>query len=308
MSQATARLLALASSQHGIVAVHQARWAGSRNVLRREFESDRWVREHRSVYRAAGCPRTAESDAMAALLRAGPGGVLSHHSALALFAVSGLGLDPLHVTRMRGSNGIDLRGEAIVAHQSRRLPPHHITVHHGFPTVTPSRALADVSRIESLGRVERWLDWLWSRRLVTHSSIREVVGDLHKRGRPELGKLAGLLGERGHDYTAPASGLESRFNSILNKADLPGVQRQVDLGGVEWLARVDFKLDGFPLIIEVQSDTFHASLSAQRDDERRFMALAEAGFTSVPVWEDEVWHRPQKAIDAIQAALAELRL
>jgi len=245
---------------------------------------------------------------MARLLRAGPGAVLSHHSALALFGVSGLGLDPLHVTRMRGSNGIKLRGDSIIPHESRRLPPHHITVHHGFPTVTPSRALADVSRIESLGRVERWLDWLWSRRLVTHSSIREVVSDMYKRGRPELAKLAGLLGDRGHEYTAPASGLESRFNSILNKADLPGVQRQVDLGGVEWLARVDFKLDGFPLIIEVQSDTYHASLSAQRDDEIRFAALAKAGFVSVAVWEKQVWHRPQDAVDSIQAALAELTL
>lgn len=307
MSHPTAELLTLASTQYGVVALHQARRLAPRNVLRHEFGSDRWIREFRAVYRAAGSPRTPESDAMAHLLRSGPGAVLSHYSTLALFEVSGLALDPLHVTRMRGSNGIKLRDEPIIAHESRRLPPHHITTHLGFATVTPSRALADVCRTENVGRIERWLDWLWSRRLASRSSVQEVVLDLHKRGRPELSKLAGLLSERGHDYVAPASGLESRFNSILDKADLPGVKRQVNLGGVEWLARVDFKIDGFPLIVEVQSETYHASLTAERDDVARFKALADAGFTSVQVWEREVWHRPDEAIGSIQAAIAELR-
>lgn len=302
-----AELYQLAERQHGVVATHQARPFATTSQLRREFASNRWRRCAPGVFRAAGAPAGPYALVMVALLRAGPGAVVSHQSALALFGLPGPKLTPVHTTRMRGSNGVKVRGDGIVPHESRRLPPHHITVHDGFPTVTPSRALADASRTEGIGRLERWLDWLWVRRLVSATSVTEVLGDLWNRGRPELKKLAHVMRDRGSDYIAPASGLESRLNSVLDAAELPGVRRQVDLGGKEWLARVDFKIDGVPLVIEVQSDTYHASLSAQRDDEARFEALSSAGFRAVPLWESEVWYEPETVVDTIRLAMAELR-
>jgi hypothetical protein len=178
----TTRLLELARGQHEVVATHQGRCFGTTAELRREFETHRWNREARSVFGVAGAPHTALYMAMARLLRAGPGAVISHQSALVLWGIVAAPLDPLHVTRMRAANGSKLRGDGIVPHETRRMPPHHVTRHCDFPIVTPSRALFDVASITPIGRVERWLDRVWTMRLVDHGSLRTTTRTLTSGG------------------------------------------------------------------------------------------------------------------------------
>ena len=309
MSTAIEReLLRRARQQHGVVATHQARHLGSRGQISHEFSRPIWTEEAPQVYGVAGAARTPEFISMVRLLRSGPGAVVSHISALWLWeVVSGDWYDPLHVTRMRGTNGIKVRAEGISVHETRKMPTHHVATHRGFPTVTPARALADVAAREPTGRVERWLDRAWSLRLVSHGDLMRVLEDLHKKGRRGIRPLLHLVAARGPDYVPPESGLESRLNSLLGRAGLPGVQRQVSLGGEVWLGRVDFLLEGASLVIEVQSDMYHASLSASRDDERRIAALADAGFRVLPVWESDVWMRPGQVVAAVEAAMLEAR-
>ena len=299
-------LLQLARRQHGVVASHQARKHGSRAQLHHEFTRPIWTEEAPQVHGLAGAARTPEFHAMVRLLRSGPGAVVSHISALWLWqVVAGERFDPLHVTRIRGSNGVKVRADGVVVHESRKMPPHHVTTHRGFSIVTPARALADVAAREPIGRVERWLDRAWSLRLVSHAELIRVLGDLNKKGRRGIRPMLRLVAQRGPEYVAPESGLESRLNSVLARAGLPGVRRQVELGGEVWLGRVDFLLDGTGLVIEVQSDLYHASLSASADDRRRATALTEAGFTVLAVWESDVWSRPDEVVAAVEAALRE---
>lgn len=309
MSTAIEReLLRLARRQHGVIASHQARQCGTPAQLRHEFGRAIWCQEAPQVFGVSGAPRTPEFEAMVRLLRSGPGAVVSHISALWLWGVvAGDWFDPLHVTRMRGTNGVKVRADGISVHETRKMPSSHVTIHRGFPIVVPARALADVSASQPIGRVERWLDRAWSFRLVSHPELVRVLDDLNKRGRRGIRPLLRLVAHRGPDYVPPESGLESRLNSVLARAGLQGVRRQVELGGQAWLARVDFLVDGTRLVIEVQSDLYHASLSAAADDERRADALAEAGFTVVPVWESDVWSRPQEVVAMVEAALREAR-
>ena len=301
-------LLRRARDQHGVVASHQARLVGTRAQISHEFKRPIWTEEAPHVYGVAGAPRTSEYSAMVRLLRSGPGAVVSHVSALWLWrVVVGDWFDPLHVTRMRGTNGVKVRGEGVAVHETRKMPPHHVVTHHGFPVVTPARALADVAAQEPRGRVERWLDRAWSLRLVSYGELMRVLHDLNKRGRRGIQLLMHLVADRGPGYVPPESGLESRLNSLLGRAGLPGVRRQVELGGEVWLGRVDFVLQGESLVIEVQSDQYHASLSSSRDDERRLLALADAGFCVLPVWEADVWTRPREVIAAVEAAVREAR-
>ena len=303
----TTRLLEFARGQHGVVATHQGRCFGTTTELRREFETHRWQREARSVFGVAGAPRTALYTAMARLLRAGPGALISHQSALGLWGIVAAPLDPLHVTRMRAANGSKLRGDGIIPHETRRMPPHHVTQHRDFPIVTPSRALFDVAATAPMGRVERWLDRAWTMRLVDHASLRETYEDLDKPGRRGVRPMGRLIGMRGADYVAPESGLEGRLNHILKRADLPGVRRQVEVGGEQWLGRVDFRLGDAPLLIEVQSDTYHWSLSSTDDDLRRTQALEAAGFRVVPIWESTLWSDKKGVAATVEAAFRELR-
>jgi very-short-patch-repair endonuclease len=73
----------------------------------------------------------------------------------------------------------------------------------------------------------------------------------------------------------------------------------VDLGHDAWIGRVDFVHRANKIVIEVQSERFHAALSSRRDDAVRFERLRAAGFTVVEVWDEEVWHRPSNFLDTI---------
>ena len=302
-----ARLLELASLQHGVVATHQARALGSRHQAHHELSGPTWRSELSGVFGVAGAPRTPLYVAMARLLRSGPGAVVSHHSALWLWGVLPEHLDPLHITRMRAANGSKLRRDGIVPHETRKMPGHHVTSHRGFPIVVPARALADVAATTPLGRVERWLDRAWTSRLVDYGILRTVLDDLNKRGRRGIRPLSMLVEQRGRSYVPPESGLESRLNGILRRADMPPVRRQVDVGGQTWLGRVDFRVGDTPILIEVQSDAHHWSLSSSDDDARRTAAIEAAGFVVVEVWESAIWHDPASAIGAVEAALRDLQ-
>ena len=144
-------------------------------------------------------------------------------------------------------------------------------------------------------------------RLVDHGSLRTTYEDLDKRGMRGVRPMGLLLATRGVDYVAPESGLEGRLNHILRKADLPRVRRQVEVGGEQWLGRVDFRLGATPLLIEVQSDTYHWSLTSAQDDLRRAQALEAAGFRVVPIWESTLWSDNQGVVATVEAALRELR-
>jgi very-short-patch-repair endonuclease len=105
----------------------------------------------------------------------------------------------------------------------------------------------------------------------------------------------------------PASNLERRFAAIVAQAGLPEMRRQVDSGDDDrWVGRVDFRDAHLPLVVEVQSETFHSALTDKVHDEIRSSALRAAGFEVVEVTEEQVWHRPHEVVRAVRAARARL--
>jgi very-short-patch-repair endonuclease len=153
---------------------------------------------------------------------------------------------------------------------------------------------------------ERVLDDLWRRRLLSGRSLRRTLDDLAGPGltgtSPGPGRMRRLLARRGDDYVPPASGLERRFARILARDRLPAMRRQVDVGGDGWVGRVDFRDRYLPLIVEVQSETYHSALSDRRRDAARSEALRAAGFEVVEVSEEQVWHRPEEVAAAVRTA------
>jgi very-short-patch-repair endonuclease len=65
----------------------------------------------------------------------------------------------------------------------------------------------------------------------------------------------------------------------------------------------DFRHQVHPVIIEVQSERYHASLSSRRDDKLRRDKLEAAGFIVAEVWDRQLWHAPDEARDIVRAAL-----
>lgn len=251
------------------------------------------------VLAVRGAPATPDRDAMAAVLDAGRGGCLSHHSVVARLHVPGYRPQPLHVWRVRNRSTHESR--LAIQHTTRALPAHHMTGLRGIPVTTPARTFVDMAAHLSLGRAGRLLDDLWGRNLVSFHTIDQVIGDLSRQGRTGLVLARDLLHERGPGYRPPQTGLERRVMRLLEEAGLTGFERQVDTSGEEgWIGRVDFRHRTLPVILEVQSELYHEGLSNRRADAARIAALTRAGFVVVEVWEHDVWHRPDALLTRLR--------
>lgn len=151
------------------------------------------------------------------------------------------------------------------------------------------------------GRAERALDNALARRLTTVPALRQVTDELARQGRPGSALMRRLLADRATSYKAPESNLEARFESILKDAGLDVPLRQRDVGGHEWIGRVDFLDPRRRLVVEIDSDLHNTSLLDEKADAARDAALAEAGNTVVRINEHDLWHRPDRVVRRLLA-------
>lgn len=129
-----------------------------------------------------------------------------------------------------------------------------------------------------------------------------MLPELAERGRNGITVMRELLGDRPAGYIAPASGLEARLIRVLDDAGV-ATRRQVDLGGDDWIGRVDLLVVGTNLVIEADSARFHSSLSDRRRDAARDAAMAAAGYEVLRVPEEDVWARPTEVARRVRTAL-----
>ncbi|WP_404433792.1 DUF559 domain-containing protein [Microbacterium lacus] len=71
---------------------------------------------------------------------------------------------------------------------------------------------------------------------------------------------------------------------------------QVPIAGV---GRVDFLVDGW-LIVECDSREHHSSPEAQREDRRRDLAAARAGFVTLRLLAEDIMWRPEAVLDGLR--------
>jgi very-short-patch-repair endonuclease len=297
----------LAATQHGLVAVSQSEDLGlDRDDRRWLIDGRRWDRPTPRVLRLIGTPATIAQKAMLAVLDAGSGGALASTSAGAWCGIPGNLLEPFEVHRARGH--VKRPHRSARRHESVFLPEHHVVVLDNVPTVVPARALFEIAGTRRRGaeipawvdRMARMVDAAWSLRIVNGDTLHNMLDDLAQRGRPGIRVMRQVLAERPRDYVAPASGLESRLMQILERSGHPPMRRQVDVGNAAgWIGRVDFRAEDVPLIVEVQSERFHASRIDEQLDATRIDRLEQAGFVVVEVTDVEVWHRPEVVLARI---------
>jgi len=81
------------------------------------------------------------------------------------------------------------------------------------------------------------------------------------------------------------------------------LDRQVDVGGHDWVGRVDFVDREARLLFEIDSARFHSSMLDRANDQQRDEALLASGWRAVVrISEDQVWYRPQEAVTAVRRA------
>jgi very-short-patch-repair endonuclease len=243
---------------------------------------------------------------MAAVLDAGPGAVASHEAACALWALPGFPPGPLDVSRPRTTTRA--RPKLGEVHESRCLPASHCTEIDGIPVTGLARTLFDLAGAPSMstGRVERAVDNALARSRPLLLRLHAMLGELAVHGRPGIALMRDLLDVRPFGYVPPASGLEARALRLFEEAAIP-TERQIDLGDEEFIGRVDFRVVGTPIVVEIDSTLHHTSPSDRARDARRDARLLAAGHLVVRVTEDELFNRPWTLEVRVRQTMAAFR-
>lgn len=179
---------------------------------------------------------------------------------------------------------------------------HHCTTVDGIPVTTPARTLFDLAGVLPPHRTERAVDNALAQSPALLRALHRMLPELAERGRAGIIVMREVLAERPVAYVAPASGLEARAIRLLDQAGIP-TRRQVDLGGDDWIGRVDLLVAGTNVVIEVDSARFHSSLSDRRRDADRDEALAAMGLVVVRLTEEEVWSAGATVVRRVRATL-----
>lgn len=287
----------LAARQHGAISVPQLRQLGlSYDAIDHLVGSGQWNRRTPMVITRVGAPRTDALRCCEAVLDAGLGAALSHSSAAALWQLPGFELTPLHVTRTRKRS--DTPSRLSTLHEPRCFPDHHRTVVDGIPVTVPSRIVFDVAAVWPW-RAATVLDRSWGRHLLSHRTMTAMLEELGERGRKGIRLVRELMAERGPDYRPNDTNLEDRFQELCRAAGLE-VERQKDLGGEEWLGRVDFVAWAVKAVLEVQSALWHDALIDKAKDAARRARMEAAGFAFYEFTDNEIFHRRAASIERLR--------
>ncbi len=209
---------------------------------------------------------------MAAVLAGGPGAVLSHRSAAALWGIRGTAASRIEITvptRTRHRPGISA--------SEGRLAPDEVTTHHGIPITTPPRTLLDLAIVLTPHRLERALDQAEHLRLTDPVPLDALVA--RHPGRRGTKALKEILEKRTLGDLLTRSELEDRFLAFLDAHDIPRPITNARIGPYE----VDAHWPAARLVAELDGFAAHGTRAAFERDRARDRALQATGHRVVRI-------------------------
>ena len=280
-------------SQHGVVTRSQllTRGLGTRSIEHR-LESGRLYPLWRGIY-AVGRPEVGQRGMwMAAVLSCGPGALLSHLSAAALWGI------------FRDAERLEV---VVPANVSRHRPG--ITVHRRTGLHTEARSHVDRIPVTNLvatlvdfaacvpgWQLERAINEADRLDLIDPEALRTAVEPLSRR--PGIGRLKRLLDSQ----TFTDSGLERRFLAIARSANLPDPETQAQVNGY----RVDFYWPHLGLVVEADGLRYHRTTGEQATDRRRDQVHTAAGLTTLRFAESQIRYEPQRVKTTLRSVATRL--
>jgi predicted transcriptional regulator of viral defense system len=174
-------LYQIVEPQAGYFTAAQARQAGfSSSLLSYHLDTSRFERVRPRVYRLVKFPASPHEDLYVAWLQAGPHAVISHDSALALYDLSDLLPDQIHVTVPRTASR---RRRGLRLH-TKHLVQEEVTRYEGLPVTTVLRTLVDVTSAGLADeQVQQAIQEALRRGLVTRESLLRLTTSRGRRTR-----------------------------------------------------------------------------------------------------------------------------
>lgn len=270
-----AAIAALAARQHGVVTTRQLAAAGiGERAVAHRVANGRLTRIFRGVYRVG--PVTAPHGLETAAVLA-TGGVLSHHSAAALWGFRPPHEGDPHVTvqnrEARSRPGLRV-------HRTASL---NAAVLNGLPLTTPARTLHDLTPLLAPHELDRAVEEAVIRGLVTPQQL--TTWPALRRATIEEPQITRSEGER-------------RLRALIRAARLPRPQTNTTVAGWE----VDAVWHARRLVVEVDGFAYHGNRAAFERDRRRDAALVAAAYRVVRI----TWRQLVDEPHAVVALLARL--
>ena len=302
-----AELQRLADTQLGLLRTDQLAAGGlTYKQIHQRIAAGMIERLSPRVFRVIGASPTQWQSALAAQFDAGAGAAVSHGSALALYRIPRFSVSPVHVTRGAERN----RRESNLAfvHEPKLLRPNHFARRGPLVFTSPTRSLFDVARSLTADQLARAVDATLVRRLTNTRALHQMLDVLAKRGRSGIAVMRQVLDERPLGYRPPESHLEARVQKIVVDGGLPAPERQVDVGDDDgWIARVDFLFRALRLILFVDGDFWHSTISDRAADADQQARLERAGFQVERISEATVFLEPHMIVRPVAHHRRELR-
>ena len=293
------QVAALARKQHGVVSREQLAGLGvTRSLVQSWHRMKRFERLSQRVWIMAGAPETREQFALAAVLDANPGAALSHHSSANWWEMVGYALSPLQaIVPYRGHAQ---RNYVAILHRSRTLVDDHVMRVHDVPVTTPARTLFDLASEVGRDQLERTMERALAASIVKMPQLYHVLADVSVQGFNGVVLMRELIEARGRGYRPASTGLELRVREIAQRHNLPELEPQVHVyDEAGWITIADFAHRQTNLIVEADSDRFHAGLFDRAKDDRITQRPRAAGYTVLRFSQSQIWHRPIEVASAL---------
>ena len=262
----------LAHRQHGVVGRRQLLAAGiGVDLIERRMRSGHLVPLHRGVYAVGHKRLRIEGIWVAAVLACGPGAVLSHRDAAALWNLRRTSRVTTDVT-VPTRNGRRQR-PGITVHRSSTLSlTDSVLTRHGISVTTPARTLLDLADVVSPQAVEKAFAQAEILRLYDHRALeRELTANPGRHGARAFRRSLHRRAPR----PMTRSDLEIAFLDLCKDHDVPFPQTNVWLDPYE----ADCLWPEHRLIVELDFSGYHGTLTAFHDDRAKSNALIAAGYT-----------------------------
>lgn len=268
----------------------------SSSAISRRLADGRFSAIHSGVYCVGGAPPTRERRWAAAVLAGGPGAVLSHLSAAALWALAQV--DPLVIDVTVPGRTRHRRG-GIRIHRPRSLPSSQVTSHRRIPVTTPERTLIDCAEVVGSRSLERLLDEAYFLEYADRPSLELAVDRLP--GRRGAARLRRVLARHDPGTTRTRSTLEEALLALIRHAGLPLPVVNAKLGPYT----VDFLWADRRIVAETDGRAAHERAGARERDYARDAWLNSNGYRPLRFTWAQVHSRPDEVLGALTAALKE---
>jgi very-short-patch-repair endonuclease len=288
------RIAVLATRQHGVVATRQLAALGlSQRAVSHRAAVGRLHRIHRGVYAVGHPVLTVNGRRMAAVLAAGPGAVLSHASAAALWEIRPTSATRIDVTV--GSAGGRGKRAGLHIHRTPTLQADEITERQGIRVTTPARTLLDLAAILPRRALERALDEAEIHELYDHASL-DALARTHagERGARCLQRAL----DEDADPTLTDSELEELMLALCDDHRLERPKPQAWVAGL----RVDFLFAASRLVVETDGYRYHRTRRAFERDRERDAILARAGYRTLRFTHRQLTRRPAEVAETIRSS------